>query len=246
MAKVAVLSDIHGNLPALEAVVSDLEQRGADIVMCLGDHLSGPLWPCESAQFLMGRNWVCIAGNHDRQLVERDISTYGPTDHYADSVLTTNIRDWLRSLPATRTTDQGFFLCHGTPASDMEYLVENIDKERVHLAATQIIANRLQLVDSSVILCGHTHIPQVVQLSEGTLVINPGSVGLPAYTDIHPQPHIVEMGSPAARYAILESASGSRVVELIAVPYDHECAARKAAMNTRPDWEFWLRTGFVS
>lgn len=67
--RIAILADIHGNLPALEAVADDLDRRGVDAVVNLGDSLSGPLLPRETAQFLMARDWLHLAGNHERQLL---------------------------------------------------------------------------------------------------------------------------------------------------------------------------------
>jgi predicted phosphodiesterase len=67
--RIAVVSDIHGNLPALEAVVADIARRGVDAVVNLGDSLSGPLLPLETAQFLMAQSWTHLAGNHERQVL---------------------------------------------------------------------------------------------------------------------------------------------------------------------------------
>ncbi len=69
MTRLAILSDIHGNLPALEAVIADAEAQGCATFINLGDTLSGPLWPAETADFLMARDWPTIAGNHERQLL---------------------------------------------------------------------------------------------------------------------------------------------------------------------------------
>ena len=60
--RLALVSDIHGNLPALEAVVADIRRHGVDQVLCLGDNLSGPLLPLETAQFLMASGWPVLAG----------------------------------------------------------------------------------------------------------------------------------------------------------------------------------------
>jgi diadenosine tetraphosphatase ApaH/serine/threonine PP2A family protein phosphatase len=96
-----------------------------------------------------------------------------------------------------------------------------------------------------VILCGHTHIPHVVVIEDGPLIVNPGSVGLPAYDDTRPYPHKVETGSPHARYAMLTQADGAWQAELLCVDYDWEQAARDAEANGRPDWARALRTGRV-
>ena len=68
MTRIAVLSDIHGNLPALTAVLDDVARHAPDLVLNLGDHASGPLWPRETLELLRRQTWVQIAGNHDRTL----------------------------------------------------------------------------------------------------------------------------------------------------------------------------------
>ena len=74
-------------------------------------------------------------------------------------------------------------------------------------------------------------------------IVNPGSVGLPAYTDDDPWPHAMEAGSPHARYAVLEHTRTGWRVDPVAVEYDWEAAARAAERNGRPDWAAWIRTG---
>ena len=93
-------------------------------------------------------------------------------------------------------------------------------------------------------LCGHSHVPRVVQVG-ASLVVNPGSVGLQAYEGDLPQPHAMEMGSPHARWALLRQQPAGWRVEQHAVPYDWEAAARQAERNRRPDWAHALRTGRV-
>jgi predicted phosphodiesterase len=68
--RIALVSDIHGNLPALEAVLEDTRRRAVSRIVNLGDSLSGPLLPLETARFLMKQDWVQLAGNHERQLLE--------------------------------------------------------------------------------------------------------------------------------------------------------------------------------
>jgi hypothetical protein len=80
-------------------------------------------------------------------------------------------------------------------------------------------------------------------VSGGRLIVNPGSVGLPAYEDDTPEYHVMETGATHARYAILERVQGRWVAELVAVPYDYLLAADQARKNNRPDWEIALRTG---
>ena len=245
MQKVAVLSDIHGNIAALEAVVADLQTRYVDAVFNLGDHVSGPLWPKETIQLLMKQDWIQIKGNHERQLLGQNPQHHGPSDRYAFQALDQVELAWLASLPTSARVQNDFLLVHGTPSSDSIYFLETVECGHVRLAARAEITDRLGGVRSPIILCGHTHVPRVVETAENTLIVNPGSVGLSAYSDDTPEPHIVETGSPHARYAVVEKINGHWRVELIALPYDFRKAAELARKNGRPDWEVALQTGFM-
>jgi len=128
----------------------------------------------------------------------------------------------------------------------LQYLLETVENGRARLATIPEINQRLGEVKSPIILCGHSHIPRVVKMPTGQLIVNPGSVGLPAYADVEPEPHIMETGSPHARYAILERQAEKWNVELIVVPYDHQKAAEQARKNGRSDWEIGLKYGFMS
>ncbi len=237
--RIAVVSDIHGNLPALLAVVADFTRRGVDQVVNLGDSLSGPLLPKETAHYLMAQDWVHLAGNHERQVLNLNDSS-GAADRYAHSQLSQTEFDWMASLPFVRPFQGDVLLCHGTPTSDVGYLLQTADK-----AATPAeIEARLGAVDASLVLCGHMHVPRSVRC-KGTLIVNPGSVGHPAFADTHPYPHAVETGSPDARYAIVEKRNGDWLVSLITVPYDFEPMAQLAHVRNRPDWESALRTGYL-
>lgn len=248
MNRIALLSDIHGNIPALEAVAADIQHRNIDAVATLGDLVSGPLWPVETVRFLMKQNWVQIAGNHERQLLTLPPTGQGPSDRYADSLLNDEEHEWLRNLPATRQLKEEILLCHGTPVNDKTYLLETIGGDgRIHLSSPDVIRSRLDGIPRTVIACGHSHTPRAVQLPDGTLIINPGSVGMPAYTDDSTTPpHVVETGSPHARYAILKKMAAGWVPQLIAVAYDHEKAAKQAESNHRMELAMGLRTGYVT
>ena len=76
----ALVSDIHGKLPALEAVLKDIDRRGVDAALNLGDSLSGLLLPLETAHYLMARDWVHLAGNHERQVLTLDPSDQDSID----------------------------------------------------------------------------------------------------------------------------------------------------------------------
>jgi putative phosphoesterase len=245
MKKIAIVSDIHGNILALEKVVADIETRQVDGVFNLGDHISGPLYPKETLDFLRKQDWVQLLGNHDRQLISQNPQQHGLSDSYAFSCLNDADLDWLRTLPASVMVENQFFLFHGTPSSDTTYLLETVEHGRARLATQAEIAQRLDGAMSQIMLCGHTHIPRVVELAQDILVVNPGSVGLPAYDDETPEYHVMETGSPHARYAILEYKNSNWQAELISVGYDAQQAAQQARRNGRPDWEYALQTGFM-
>lgn len=239
--KLAVLSDIHGNLGALQAVLADVRKRGADVIVNLGDILSGPLEPAETADVLMALALPAIRGNHERQLLEA--SHPGPSDRYALDVLRPEHLAWIEALPASLKFSDDVLLCHGTPDSDLEYFLEEVIPSGVRPAAHALVAERAGGAMASLILCGHTHVPRAVRLDDGRLIVNPGSVGLQAYDWDVPLPHVIANGTPHARYAMLERKAAEWSVEFIALDYDWERAARQAEARSRPDWAIALRTG---
>jgi predicted phosphodiesterase len=242
---VAILSDIHGNLPALEAVVADAEARGCTLFVNLGDMLSGPLWPRETAEYLMARDWATLAGNHDRVLVSGDATEMGRSDHYArDSIDARHLR-WLAGFGQTMQWREDVFLCHGNPDDDMHYLMHRVEPDRIRDAHEVELADALGGLGSHAVGCGHSHLPRHVTLDDGRHIFNPGSVGLPAYAWEYPHVHRMELGNTHARYAILRGQGESLSIELIPVVYDHLAAAARAEANGRMDWAVPLRTGFV-
>jgi putative phosphoesterase len=250
--RIAILSDIHGNLPALEAVVGHMHRRGVDLVVNLGDSASGPLLPRETVRFLMAQDWIHLAGNHERQVLELDPNAPDnmqrrPSDAYARAQLGVRELAWMASLKSCQRLNEQVLLCHGTPRSDLEYFLESVDAGQPHvrLAAPEEVAQRLGDVRAELVLCGHTHVPRAVRAPNGTLIVNPGSVGLQAYDDEHPTFHMVQNGSPDARYAIVERIDGAWTSGLIAVPYDSRPMAELAQRNGRPDWARALLTGYM-
>jgi predicted phosphodiesterase len=255
--KLAVLSDIHGNLPALQAVLEDVAQERVDVVVNLGDILSGPLQPCETADFLMQRDFVTIAGNHERQVLKLKDSgaPLDPlsSDGHTVARLDTRHLDWIRTLPPTHWLADDVLLVHGTPATDLVYWLETITPDfgrdgstglRPATAAevAQRMAAREDCGRATLALCGHSHVPRIVQTG-GTLVVNPGSVGLQAYEDDHVARHRTENGSPHARYALVERRAAGWNARLCSVPYDSRPMERLAARHGRPDWAHALATG---
>lgn len=243
--RIAVLADVHGNADAIDAVLDDVAGRSPDLVVCLGDHFSGPLDAAGTARRLIGSAVVCIAGNHDRYLTTTTAAVRGPSDEVAFHQLAAADIDWLRSLPATLTLSEGVFLCHGTPESDETYWLETVTPDgRMALADRAAVEARAAGVAAELMLCAHSHTPRAVRLGDGRLVVNPGSVGCPGYVDDAPA-HVMQTGLPDASYALVERVRGAWRPTFLTVPYDSRRMAGLAAANGRDEWESAVRTGWI-
>jgi predicted phosphodiesterase len=241
---IAVIADIHGNMPALEAVLADIQRRDLDRMVNLGDCVSGPLWPREVCDLLMMRDDLTIRGNHDRWVSGPHFSRMGASDRYAYSQLDVDHRHWLATLPTSANADQGIFACHGTPSNDNQYLIEEVSGRRLVRSNSSSILGRLGEAQARVVLCGHSHQQHLFRLPDGPLILNPGSVGCPSYVDPGNDPHVSGAGSPHARYAILNVGEQHVSGELISIGYDWKAAAARAETNDRPEWAYGLRTGW--
>jgi predicted phosphodiesterase len=248
--RIAVISDIHGNVAALEAVLADIAARGVERILCLGDVASGMMWPGATTTLLMERGIPTVRGNHDRWVAERTPNAMSRQDVVAHEDTTEDQRRWLGGLPERILPAPGVLACHGTPDSDLQNLLEEPAHGRLVPSPLETIRVRLGAdgMAARVVLCGHSHQAGVVRLPDGPLVVNPGSIGLPGFRITRePHPHISEARSPHARYAMLTlDEGGADSVDLLAVPYDWEAAARRAEERGAPVWARLLRTGFMS
>jgi predicted phosphodiesterase len=263
--KIAAISDIHGNLHALQAVLADIDREGVDSIVNCGDTLGGPLESAKTADLLMARGIPMIAGNHERQLLTLAPEKLNRSDACTASEINAAHRAWLMSAPPTmwlHAKAQDVFICHGTPFSDLHYWLETItDDFGQHGSVGVRAATQAEIVErmgrgehtrrASLIVCGHTHVPRVVQVpspddGHAITIVNAGSVGLPGYDDIHPNKHWIESGSPHARYALMERTAQGWQVQLRSVAYDFKPMAQLAERRGRPDWALPLRTGRMS
>ncbi|HEY5822178.1 MAG TPA: metallophosphoesterase family protein [Propionibacteriaceae bacterium] len=176
---VAVLSDIHGVAPVLEAILAEPDVAAADLVVVTGDHAAGPL-PVQTLDRLMalGERCLLVRGNADRELV--DIVGGGACDYpesvWAAGQLTSDQVELLAGLPhPVRLEVAGFgsvVFCHGTPRDDEEVVLVDTRLERW----AEVFADLPAAVTT--VICGHTHMPYL-RLVDRRLVVNPGSVGMP-------------------------------------------------------------------
>jgi predicted phosphodiesterase len=232
--RLAVVSDIHGNLVALEAVLADIEARGVDAIVNLGDCVTSPLWPRETLELLDTIDMPTVRGNHDRLLTETALDDMPRSMRFTYDSLTHGQHAALGALPPRLELRGGILAVHGTTTSDKEYLLHDKIDGRLALASGATVAARLDGVEAGLILCGHSHTQHVADSGQ-RLVVNPGSVGCPRYADDDDWT-IAESGSPHARYAITTQRGGRWDVELIALDYDWRPVVQQARANGRADW----------
>jgi len=245
-APIAVLSDIHGNARALEAVLADVRRRGIRQWVNLGDCLYGPFDPLPAAERLLELGIPTVAGNEDRVLVEgAGGAPVSKTARFTIDRLERRHLDWLAALPRVERVG-GIVLFHGTPEDDAVYLLTEPRGGRLVARSADAISSLLGDVEERTVLCGHDHTPATVRLGDGRTIVNPGSVGCPAYEDAAVEEHVVETGSPHARYAIVARFEDGLRVEHISVSYDADAAAKEAEANGFPTWALWVRTGQVA
>jgi len=214
---VAVLSDIHGVLPALEAVLAEPDVVAADRIVLLGDMLAGPM-PVETFERLasLGDRAVWVRGNADRELAEsaRGTGTFVPDPIFPWAAEQLRPADLpvLDALPLTVTIG-GVLFCHATPRDDTEIVLVDSPLERW--------ADVLGGVTAETVVLGHTHMP-FTRLADRRLIVNPGSVGMP-------------YGTGGAHWALLGDG-----VQLRRTRYDAEAACRFLAEHSAyPDIEEW-------
>ncbi|ELY35572.1 metallophosphoesterase family protein [Natronorubrum tibetense] len=200
--QLALISDIHGNLPALEAVLNDInDEEGIDTVVCAGDVVGYGPWPGECVERVRERCSVVVQGNHDRSVETPDEYSHnemamGGLD-YAKRELDEEQREWLAELTPRTTIARGRIqLVHSHPDPDHR-------GRYVRPRAFPEMRPYLDECDSLVL--GHTHVQHRAHV-DGKLIVNPGSVGQP------------RDGDARAAYAVLDSEDTS--VDLRRVEYD--------------------------
>lgn len=231
--KLAIISDVHGNLHALDAVLDDIAGQGVDVTLALGDFLSGPFDAAGVADRLMALGAPAVRGNHDRYLAEgRDDDWH--IDSFVRTLLSPRHLDWLRALPPTAVHEGAVLLAHGTPRDDNTGWLDGMEGSNAVLLSREHIEREAAGFPYEVLLCGHTHVPRLVKLGDGRIVVNPGSVGLP-----------FDSGSPDAHYAIIEKRRAGWTASLNSIPYDYQAAAALALERGYPKWAEVVTSGWV-
>ena len=231
--KVAVLSDIHANWHALEAVLADLEVQQPDEVWCLGDLVGYGPQPNRCTTEIAGRAQICLAGNHDLGVLGREeLSEFSPdaaaVARWTQGMLEDDPRTFLASLEP-KGARNGAELFHGSPHDPVwEYVLSERAARRAFEETT-----------SHLILVGHSHVPialrledgnvagglakggSELELAEGRWLINPGAVGQP------------RDGDPRAAYLLLDL--DAMHAHFRRVPYDIEATQAEIRAEGLPD-----------
>ncbi len=229
--KIAVISDIHSNIYALDAVLADIETKDVDMTVCTGDLVGYGTRPNEVIQTLKKNKILTIMGNYDDAIGNlkivcgcdypdpKDAEKAGLSMHFTGQTTTNENKEYLRNLPKELifTFDKNTIrFVHGSTRLINEYLKEN-SKE-----ADEVMS---ELVED-ILVCGHTHIPYVKYYGE-KLLVNAGSVGKP------------KTGNPNANYVIIDIKNEDEIsktpssveVEIIEVEYDFEKMANEIEEN---------------
>lgn len=242
--KIAVISDIHSNVYALEAVLSDIDQQSVDMIVNLGDTLWGMVDPLATAELLMAREDIIhIMGNGDEMLLMDDVDA--TSYEFAKPLLNKRILDWLSTFHNTYSYKN--ILCfHASPSSKYDYLTSMItDKGMVQKPLEQLDIE-LKDISAEYIMCGHDHKCKTIITPKGKMIIDPGSVGLPAYADDNPLPHKVESFTNFAKYSIVTYNNEKVVkVEHCEVKYDWYKACAAAKLSGSKEYADSISTGRV-
>jgi putative phosphoesterase len=235
----AVLSDIHGNLPALEAVLAELERERVDELVCLGDVAVGPQ-PVETLARVRTLGCVVVMGNWDAWVLDGFPPLRGdPWRRFIEQgkwwagKLSAEDRACVRTfVPRIELRLDGVaVLCfHGSPRSYDEMILATTPHDE--------LLRMLAGFDQPLMLAGHTHV-QLARLVEGTLVVNPGSVGLP-FRGI-PIGELQRI-SPWAEYALVRVEDGRLSIDLRRTSYDVEDMLQRTIESGAPHAEWWAET----
>jgi predicted phosphodiesterase len=234
----AVISDVHGNRLALEAVLEDIYKKNIQIIINLGDSIYGPLWPEETALLLRKQDIIHVLGNEDEILFNHH-SSKNPTCEFVLNRISTETLAWIKSMPFLYRLENRFIAFHGTAGSNREYLVEKVagvKGSEIMIKPDEELTTELEPLPENLILCSHSHAPNIIRLANGKLIVNP-------YDDDKPSFHRIQNYTPYARYLILEANGTDFNYEMRILNYDYETAVNRAKMNRRNDWAYWLLTG---
>ena len=237
--RIALISDIHGNLVSLEAVLADIDREGVDQIVCLGDVAALGPQPREALARLRALGCVCIMGNHDSDLLNLDWN-HGAglwptqvTAWCADQLSEADL-DYLcsfRPLVEISLDTQATLLCyHGSPRSSTDRILSTTPSEELD----EMLAGHA----ATVMIGGHNHV-QMVRRHKGTVIVDVGSVGLPF--DQMPFEDL-PVFLPCAEYGIVSWVDDVLSVDLRQVPVDLHAVKQAALASDMPGTDYWVNS----
>jgi putative phosphoesterase len=248
--RVAVISDIHGNLVSLEAVLRVLDSERIDSIVCLGDVAATGPQPHQVIERLRSMRCPVVMGNADAWLLNPSPDSLAEEDENAKHIVELNLwcskqlaptdLDYIRSFPSTHDIALDYNLemlcCHGSPQSNTDRILATIE--------IPVLQAMLSNVTAEIVACGHTHI-QMLRRYMNQILINPGSVGLP-YDVI---PNLPGMNAedaqvrnpPWAEYAIISSTNHGLEVDFRRTPIDLDALIHAAVTSGMPDPQWWTK-----
>jgi putative phosphoesterase len=241
MTRIALISDIHSNVVALRAVLSDIRRNGVDQIVCLGDVVNLGPQPNEVIEILAELDCPCIMGNHDEFMLNPElVHSYAKSARVIIESLDWCLRrlsrddlDFIRTFQREREIPLGetaaLYVFHGSPRSNVEDILATTPAETLD--------DMLAGATATVMAGGHTHI-QMLRQHHGYLLVNPGSVGL-AFRDYVSggQPRILSH----AEYATVEEVGGTIEVGLRRVPLDRNKLVAAQMQSDHPLREFLIK-----
>lgn len=237
--RIALISDIHGNLVSLQTALADIEQRGVDEIICLGDVATLGAQPNEVIACLQALGCRCVMGNHDSFLIDRDDIL-----HYTDDAAVVGMVDWCKTKLSSAELDflrtfvpmfevplggDDTMLCfHGSPRSNTELILATTPEDK--------LVEALAGCKATVMVGGHSHIQMLRRLGDA-LVVNAGSVGAPFRT-MPPAGRLRIL--PWIEYAIVDWRAGILNVEMQRVPVDMKAMHGAILASDMPNAADWL------
>jgi diadenosine tetraphosphatase ApaH/serine/threonine PP2A family protein phosphatase len=207
--RLALISDLHGNLEATQAVLADTKVRGIDELLCLGDVVGYGPDPEACLEIVRERCAACVLGNHDEAVVAGDGTGYLPEDGRRAAMLhhewlSDDQIDWLRSLPYVLQT-HGVTLAHASPGEPDAWL---------RLDTFQAVRDQFAHFETDVCFVGHSHKPAVASATLGVMKVRPGHRYLVNVGSVgQPRDH-----DPRAAYGLFDTET--MAYELVRVHYD--------------------------
>lgn len=223
--RVAIFSDVHGNVAALEEVLADIRARGPfDRILNGGDFAFGGPRPREAVERLIEGGYPAVVGNTDEMVAASPEGAAGAVAAWARTRLTPEQVDWLRALPRSRRVDAPggppLVLVHATPWSTTDLI------EPSSPAAT--VARAFEQAEARTLVYGHIHRAYIREVAGG-LIVNAGSVGFPFD------------GIPRPAWAILTLERGAWRAEIVRIEYDREAVIQDLLTSDHPDAQSFVR-----